>query len=198
MNIVSKFTIEKNIQYRTDEGFRNNVNFILTFVAVLIFGVFAIRPSITTISGLARDLGDYNRINEILVEKIAILNDIKSDKKKLLHENALINEALPPTPDEGNYIRNVNFIAAKNNIPIESINFTVENEEGAPVGSLNFSLAVYGQYPDLVKFISDFNKLLRITNIENIDITPQNEDIQTVKAVITGKTYFLQEKNVQN
>ncbi len=203
MNIVSKFTIEKNIQYRTDEGFRNNVNFILTFLSVIIFGLFAIRPSITTISGLVRDLNDYERVNAILTEKIAILNDINADKAKLLHERSLIAQALPPSPSEGDYLRNINFIAAKNNIQVESINFAFEKdedskEESSAVGSLGFTVKVYGRYSDLVKFITDFNKLRRITTIDNVDITPQNKDISSIGAIVTGRIYFLNETDVQN
>ena len=203
MNIVSKFTVEKNIQYRTDEGFRNNVNFILTFLSVIIFGLFAIRPSITTITGLVRDLEDYERVNSILTEKIAILNDINADKRKLLHETSLINQALPPSTNESDYLRNVNFIAAKNNIQIESINFAIESkddpkEESSAVGSLGFTVKVYGRYSDLVNFITDFNKLRRITTIDNVDITPQNKDISSIGAIVTGQIYFLKEADVQN
>lgn len=193
MNIVSKFTAQRNFEYQNDEGFRNNINFILTFISVLVFGIFAIRPSINTITGLIKDIDEYRKVNGILTEKIQILNEVKANPEKLENESELISRALPTSPDEGNYIRNVNFLASKNQIQIGSVNFNT-TEEGQ-LGALEFTLTMTGEYPKVVSFIGDFNKLLRVTNIEALDISPKSENINVVTAVIKGKAYFLLEKN---
>lgn len=193
MNIVSKFTTERNIQYQSDEGFRNNINFVLTFISVLIFGIFAIRPSINTITGLVRDIEEYRKVNGVLTEKIQILNDVKADPERLEKETELISRALPTNPDEGSYIRNVNFLATNNQLQIESITFDVEEEGG--LGALEFNLTILGEYTRIIQFIADFNKLLRITNVEEINIAPQNDSQDVVKATISGRAYFLLESN---
>ncbi len=192
MNIVSRFTIEKSSKYQNDMEFRRSINFVLTFLSVIIFGVFAIRPSITTITGLIKDLDEYRKINGILIEKIAILNDVSASPERLEKEGELISRALPESPDEGSYIRNVNFIASKNKVQILSMVFTVTEEEG--LGSLGFNLSIQGPYQQIIEFIADFNKLLRVTNIETVDISPEGENLVSIKASIIGKAYFLERK----
>ena len=193
MNIVSKFTAERNIQYQSDEGFRNNINFVLTFLSVLIFGIFAIRPAINTITGLVKDIEEYRKVNGVLTEKIQILNEVKADPERLEKETDLISRALPTNPDEGSYLRNVNFLATNNQLQIESITFDVIDEGG--LGALGFNLTIQGEYKRIIQFIADFNKLLRITNVEDISISPQKENQRVVKAVISGRAYFLLETN---
>lgn len=187
-NIVSKFTIEKSNSYKNDKGFRNNVNFILTFASVLIFGIFAIRPSIAIISDLLKQINDYKQVNSVLIEKITILNEVNNNQSKLEQETNLANSALPESPDEGNYIRNINYLSGRNNVQAAGISFTTGEEGG--LGTLNFELTVYGDYSNIIKFIGDLNQLLRITQVESVTIAPENDRSSAVRAKVLGKTFF--------
>lgn len=192
MNIVSRFTVEKKLQYQSDESFRNNINFILTFISIVIFGLFAIRPSIMNITALLKDIDEYRQVNGVLLEKTAILNEVQSNPERTAKETELIANALPDSPQESVFIRNLNFIASKNSVELESVFFYVAEEE--KLGTLGFSVTAYGQYPDMTQFISDINHLLRITTIENLSISPIKESDRSVKTTISGKAYFLDPK----
>ncbi|MBI2431038.1 MAG: type 4a pilus biogenesis protein PilO [Candidatus Levybacteria bacterium] len=176
-----------------EEKTQNFTTLALTLVALSLFGLFAINPTITTIVHLRKQLTDSRYVEQKLQEKIANLNSLQQAYTSLKNDIPIIIAAMPQKPQVPLFTAQIQRVAIENQITIIRLQvFQVElskNQKQEKYGSFGFALDVEGAQNNLTKFLSSLVGFERIISIENIALG-KIKTVDTSTLSLRGKAYF--------
>lgn len=165
---------------------------IFSFLAVSLFGWYAIRPTIQTILFLRKEIEDNGRVNAQMEEKIGKLIEANATYQSVQENLPYIAQALPPAPEALTalgQIRNIALIRGasisgitSSTAPLLSKEQTSPNKptslKGIPnrqVKSIQLSVVLVGTFNSLQGIIEDILSMRRIITIETLNFTPERE-----------------------
>jgi len=176
------------------EKVKKVTSFALTLVALSFFGLFAINPTLSTITKLRKELDDDKYTDQQLQNKINNLSNLQQEYSLIQKDLTDIYSAIPDTPDSAKFIAQIKAIGAQSGMTIEQIQiYQVEmNPKPADFFSYNFSVSGQGNYDQILNFISLVNKTKRITTQDSISIFHnQSDDIYSpLRLTFRGNVYF--------
>lgn len=179
----------------------------LTLVAISFFSLFAIKPTVTTIVSLTKEIEEKKSIEQKLQVKINSLSAAQSNYASLTNLLEVIDEALPTEPLLTDVAYYFEYLTQKNNLTVRSINYDPIRIIGAPqinkknpttetLNSLNFSLSGTGKYEDIVNLFKDLDNTRRVILIESLTFNGgQIEETPTLNFTATGKIFYLPKTN---
>lgn len=169
---------------------------IFSLMALSFFGLFAIGPTITTISDLNKQLEENKQALKQLEEKNASLKSLSSEYLNIQQDLNLIEKAIPNSPNVATITRQLEELSLSNNLALQKIDtglmeiFPAKNAS-TPIFSFTFSIGVSGSERDINNFISDLINMERIISIERLTTGKRSESTYT--AAVTGKAFFYKE-----
>lgn len=134
--------------------------FSLTLVIILVAS--ALRPTLITVAGLIGSLKEQKIIETRMNQKIQDLTHAQQILSEAQPRLSLIDEALPPKNKFQAWTMAVERLIATNKVQLIRVSV---DETG------KFSLAIAGSYPDMYRFLNDFQNLRRLSLIDNLQIT---------------------------
>lgn len=168
---------------------------ILSLLAVAFFGLFALRPTLTTIAGLVGDLRDKKAINQKLQEKINNLSRAQTNYSQTINSLELLDQALPRNPSVSQIAYQIEILAQKSNLIVRSINFESVNMKGESPKQKNevsFDFTLSGDFQSLKSFLESLENLRRIITIKSFSLSKSKSvENQTMTLNVLGKAYFL-------
>lgn len=183
MNFFNPKIIDRN-------KFNDYTQISLTYLAIAVFAIFAIRPSLVKAYGLYRQYKDYKVLSETLKMKVENLNTFEDLKKNDSEVFNLIDNALPRSRSESDLIKTVNLAASDNQVVLKSITFNQGKlEEPTGAKSVQFGLEVDGGYQDIIKFIGELTNTQRVMSVESLDLTLRSNNVLYV-ARIKVRAYY--------
>ncbi|HAV15530.1 MAG TPA: hypothetical protein DCX25_04330 [Candidatus Pacebacteria bacterium] len=120
---------------------------IITIVAVMFLALAAIGPTLTTMSQLLKDIADRKTTDQALTKKIAALSTTSNEVLALQKDLALLDLALPNTPDIDGLLRRIEKIASEHNVVLSSVQTSSVPRETTPDGQTPEQSAQPGQKP---------------------------------------------------
>lgn len=140
---------------------------LLSFMTVVFFSLVAIKPTVTTISKLIREIEDKKKINESLDKKAAALNELQNQIALIENDLPLVFNALPENALLDKLMQQLEFVAQAEGVQLLSVNFEPIKLGGATsakneADKINFSLSAGGGFKNLVAFLSTLEDLGRI------------------------------------
>ncbi len=168
----------------------------LTLVALSLLGVFAISPTLSTITELRRQHSDSEFVYEKLTEKLTNLGLLQQKYAALEGDMPAILAALPEKPSVPILIGEIQALAKKNSTTISHIEvFEVDLgkvEEGPrKYSAFTFAVDAQGDYKNLLDFSKALVEFQRIVTLENIAINKSvSESNIKPKLNIRGQAYF--------
>ncbi len=166
----------------------------LTFIAIPIFGIFAISPTLITIAELQRRLPDNQLVYSKLRQKNANLNSLQINYSKIQKDLPFIEAALPKDQKPTLFIAEIQGLAKKYTIILDGGIQISKIELFGPLkySSENFlfTLSGSGSYGNVLTFINAVTNFNRVTTIDTIVITRSSEKQSAVQLNLTGKAYF--------
>lgn len=169
---------------------------IFSLIAFSGFGIFAIGPTITTISDLNKQLEENKKALKQLEEKNAALKSLSAELIEIEKDLYLIDKAIPSTSEIATFTRQLEQLTINNGLSVQKIDtglveiFPAKNVN-SPIFSYTFSIAVAGSEANINRFVSDLINMERIISIERL--TTGNLTTDTKSASIIGKVYFYKE-----
>jgi hypothetical protein len=158
---------------------------IFSFLAISLFGWYAIRPTIQTILYLRREIADKTEINAKMEAKIASLIEAQSSYQDIQDRLPLINEAIPQTPeavDLALQLRNVvgTTEATYSSIVVSSAPFTSEKpkettKKSNTENAFDLTVVSEGDYINLEMIINELATMRRLVDLKSIDISSGSE-----------------------
>jgi Tfp pilus assembly protein PilO len=169
---------------------------IFSFLAISLFGWYAIRPTIQTILVLRREIADKTIINTQMEQKIANLIEAQAAYQNAADKLPLIDEAVPDSSDPIDITSQISHLVSGTDASFSSIRVTSvplisedkkTDSKNSSITFHNFSINMIlsGTYSGLEKFISDINSMRRIVSVESIKIAPSTDNSEHILA--TGK-----------
>jgi Tfp pilus assembly protein PilO len=151
---------------------------VFSIVAVIFFAIFAIRPTLQTMSELVKEIKDKQILDEQLDQKIASLNTAQSQYQKFNSQFYLLDEAIPKTARLVEGLKIVEKIASENDLVIQGITISavpdelsVATADKAKRDSLTFNVDVVGDYLKIRQFINDLMNSRRMMIIDQVNFS---------------------------
>ncbi len=149
---------------------------LFSIFAVIFFAVFAIRPTILTMSNLIKEIDDKQALEQKLVEKIASLSTVQRQYLDAQNRLGVLDKAIPSSPELDNALLLVEKVASDNNIAIlTAVAKDVPKEDPANTPfsqkvrlSKPITFTVTGTYPDIAKFVEGIRSLQREMVVESV------------------------------
>lgn len=142
---------------------------ILSFFTMSFFGIFAIKPTLTTIAQLRKQIADSQLFNEKLERKIITLSQLKEEHKKIENDLPLLSKALPSEPKFYSFLQDLERFAQEtgttiSSVRLESIDLTKKDTKSPT--KIAASLTLEGNYSASQEFL---NRLLNANRIYTLD-----------------------------
>lgn len=186
---------EKSIASYPDEDvqkFSGYFFIILTLATVIFFGIFAIAPTLNTVSNLNKQYKDNMVVYQALSQKLANLTLLDSQYQTVKNDEPLIYAAIPQNSDIPKLTRQIENLVTQDNLNLKTLTFgSIEiypNIKNDSIYSFTFVVSVAGAESDVNKFTSDIINIDRIIGIERISTgTDQNKQFSLS---FTGRAFF--------
>lgn len=193
--------------YKKRADLRSFLEIVLSIVAVIIFSIFAIKPTALTI---------INLLQQIKVEKQTIV-DLNKKINSLQLANSLlvqnegrlenINIAVPSAPAPDVFAKQIQGLSMKDGVTLSGISIDDIVLLGTPksvkasgdlkplpekANEMAFSINVRGNYPNIDMFIKDLENLRVVVSIDSLTISSSlTESGRVIVAIITGRVPYI-------
>lgn len=179
---------------------RVSLELFLSVGTVVFFALFAIRPTLLTMSDLIKEIEDKRKLDGQLTQKIASLSSAQGEYLRLEDRLYVLDEALPNDPQLMSVIKTIEKIASDRNTAISFL--TVNEVPDIPTEPLSaaqaerqqltIALTLNGDYLSIRQFIEDLKNTRRTFIIDTVIFSLSEEQgVPSLKATITlGIPYF--------
>lgn len=168
---------------------------IFSLVALSFFGLFAIGPTITTITRLNQQFKEDNEALEKLKEKNSALQSLSAQYIDIQNDLPAIENAIPQSPKIAELTRQLESLTIKNDLVVQKLDtgllelYPAKNTNSS-LFSFTFTIGVQGEESDVNAFIADLVNMGRIIGIERLTTGRQQG---TYTASITGRAFYYRE-----
>lgn len=208
--------------YRRPE-IRASLEIILSVFTVAFLLLVVIRPTLTIVAELQKKINDQDSVDKKLSTKITQLSKARSDLSTFGNQIDLFNKAVPDANDSSGLAKRLALLVQENNlqtnyltvgsVPLfgnlinlgnkESKNKgedpnVVPLEKGTNVAKLEITFDLRGSQTDVLKFLSNIEKLDRLIKLTSVDIKREEEkdsdvtkSFRGVRLIGRGSVYYL-------
>ncbi len=212
--LSSKFSFRSSQRLLDTKKKQTYLEIILTFVTIIFFGLFALRPTFSTIATLLGDINNLENVKTQLQEKI----DAMFAAQQILDENGsklgLLEEAIPISADLAMFTAQVDRAVEGTEFSLNSVgygDYAIDGGENsvsaaettadaAPQGNwtaVKFIINGSGRYESILEFTRRLVSFRRVIIIESISIDYSDIQIETdVPRVVISGAILHQPKNL--
>lgn len=196
------------IQFYNKPVAKVSLELFLSIFAVVFFAIFAIRPTLLTMSDLIKEIEDKKTHDQKLQQKIAALSSIQPIYHSLENRIFLLDQAIPTQPEFSSVLKTIEKIASDQQVVIsniqvkeipkiapEEIAFSQKKRVSLPV-----VISIIGDYESIKNFVQHIINLRRSLIVDSIIFSVSEErGIKKLNANITiNMQYFgMQNENTK-
>ena len=179
---------------------------IFSFLAVSLFGWYAIRPTIQTILFLQREIRDKTELNKKMEDKIAALIESQAYYQQIEPLLPAINQALPTIPDAVPLLIQLRNLASASGTLVGAIQLPTVPLTGQAIGPAakgaksagdaagnkqqiyDLSISVRGAYPNVRAFLEGITRMRRIVSVDALAVLPMKAESEgSASAIPSGR-----------
>lgn len=164
---------------------RVSLELVFSILAVMFFAIFAIKPTLLTMSELVKEIDDKKALDNQLAQKIASLNTAQAQYQKFSSQFYLLDQAIPKTALLVESLKIVEKIASSNDLVIQGITISSVPEETIQASAdkskretLTFNVDVAGDYLNIRQFADDIMASRRMMIIDQVNFSLGNNRYQ--------------------
>ncbi len=168
---------------------------ILSLLTMSFFGLFAIKPTLSTAVSLNRDIQDLRVLNEQYEEKITTIIKGQSEYEKIRDDIPLIYASVPETAEFSKLIIREENIASTSGITLDSLQIdpvpiSKSKDEGNVI-SFGFSVSGSGDYNGAYGLLLHNLNALRLVNVDQVSMEQEGaSDGGQIKINLRAKSYY--------
>ncbi len=173
------------------------ITMVLTLVAAIILGLFAISPTISTIANLQKQIDDNIFVDQKLQQKINNLSSLQQKYIEVQNDLPVITDAIPASAQIPLLVAQVQTVAKDANLKLDSfqtfeLNLSKETKPAKNYSSFDFGLSVEGSYQQITDFLNNLTNFQRIILITNISISKSTttDNNGALQLNIKGTAFF--------
>lgn len=171
--------------------------FALTFTLITLsfFGIFAIRPTLTTATSLTKSVEDLKKINEEYGNKIDSFIRAQTEYEKIRDDLFLIDAALPNNANFSKLLKTIERFADQENVSIAQLQIdSVPISTPSSTSKLErygFGMVASGEYSPLTSFLSHLLNWRRIVTVRSLDFVQEGSTTSgTLRLTLKGTLYY--------
>ena len=169
----------------------------LTFITIAFFGLFAINPTLGTISDLQRQLDDSHFLDDALQKKISNVTSLQTQYQQIQPILDPVFAAVPIAPAIDTFAGQAHQLANQTNVQLTRVqtlpvDLTPSVISRAKYLAYTFSIEGQGDLPSLQKYMTQLANINRLITFDMINYARVGKVDNTFRATIRGKTYFKQ------
>lgn len=167
-----------------------------TLFCMILFGFFAIRPSLLTLIALRTELAELKQIDRALTRKI---DDIVLTKANYIENASIIynlEQSLPELNIEAEALNFLSNTARNFNVVITNATYSGFTPLGENLKQRTARLTLSGTYKDLMALIEEFEQSSRVLQLQNLSIS-SNTGVSKNKMTITADITLFYFKELQ-
>ncbi len=174
---------QDQLQYALFDFYKNPVakvslELVFSIIAIIFFAIFAIKPTLLTMSELVKEIQDKKLLDDQLAQKVASLNTAQSQYQKFSSQFYLLNQSIPKTADLMQSLKIVEKLASENGLVVQGITISaVPDETNAATADkakrelITFNIDVAGDYLKIRQFIEDIMDSRRMMLIDQVNFS---------------------------
>lgn len=175
---------------------------VLSLLTASFFGVFAIRPTTSTIAQLRRQIKDNQYVDQKLTEKINALTALDRTYKQIKNDLVYVEASLPSQANLQNLLVVLEEAAGDNQLeivsaqmrPVDLVDSQIKEDDFQPV-PMSFKIVLKGSYPDLSRGLVFLNEASRLITIETVEIKktkqPREAEAEALTLELEGKSFYV-------
>jgi Tfp pilus assembly protein PilO len=170
---------------------------ILTFCALSFFGFFAIKPTVSKIFKLQKEISDSEIVLQKLNTKIGNLAQLKTQYSNLQSDLPVVMNAIPIQPEISLLLGQIQSAGKISNININKLQSSeiqiikIDNSQKPDYNSYSFSVAGNGTSENIYKFLHTITDMERVVNIDTFSIlNTVNQASGSQQFNIQGTVFF--------
>lgn len=182
-----------------------SIELFLSIGLVLFLALFAIRPTLITMSDLIKEIEDKQELSEQLQKKVAALSTAQTIYLSLEDRLPVLDESIPSRPDLVYNLKVLEKLATDNTVIISSITVTElpvdEDPTQTPLFSdltlnkIPVSIALSGDYRSIRSYVEAIRANRRSFTIETVVFSlDRDRDAEKLRANITISIPYYGEK----
>jgi cell division protein FtsL len=197
-----------NIQvlYKQRADLRAFLEIMLSMATIIIFLVFALKPTALTIISLYNEIQEKQKTVALLDQKISAL----ATARRLMDQNqssiANIDASVTDSPRPDLLVQQIQALAVKNSVTVLGISVgqvslmgavqTAQTSAVVPLpgnaGQMEVSVSVRGDYPNLITLLNDIKNLRMVTKVDSTGINSSESDQgRIIVAVVSGRAPYI-------
>lgn len=152
-----------------------SLELFLSISAVLFFAIFAIRPTLLTMSDLIKEIEDKRALDGRLDQKVAALASAQNELLSLQTRLPVLEQALPSDPELLEALSYLEKIASDQQLVIESLTLTTlpEGDKKTPAPnqarqSYTLNFTIRGDYVTIKNYLDEVLNVRRAFIIESV------------------------------
>ncbi len=157
-----------------NQRFLKSLEITATFVLIIFFLIFAIRPTALTISSLVGEIKSKQILKTQLktkIDKVVAAQEVFSEVQE---HYQIVNDSLPDTPQFYQAANQIQKSGQDAGLNISTLQYGFQNNSKKSidpnVGIYTISLNIEGQFNSAVKLVSELLKNRRLININSIGV----------------------------
>lgn len=151
---------------KENQKFIRTVELGATFILISFFAIFAIKPTIFTISSLIGEIKSKELLTSQLKTKINNVILAQDAFSQVQEKYDLIESCLPTTPHFSQAYEQLNGITSQQQLLLNKINFTLDQENTF----FSTSISTTSSYSAITSIISDLTHNRRLIKVNDINI----------------------------
>jgi ACT domain-containing protein len=196
-----------SVLYKKRADLRAFLEIVLSIVAVIIFVMFALKPTALTIISLVQQIKEERKTLSILTKKVSDLQKANTllvqNQRYIGNVNVAVSSA--PAPDV--FMKQVEGLSARNGVNLMGLVISDIVLVGSPrtirisgeleplpesANEMGYSISVRGGFSNIDNFIKELEKLRVISTIDSVTINSSvTESGRVIVAVISGRVPYL-------
>ena len=188
------------VQFYNKPVAKVSLELFLSVGTVVFFAIFAIRPTLLTMSDLIKEIEDKRAHDQKLQQKIASLSSVQTIYNTLENRLYLLDEAIPSQPEFEKVLKIIEKVASDQQVVISNIQVKqipkiapddVQFNKKTRI-ALPINISIVGDYQSIKNFVQQIINLRRSLIVDSIIFTVSEErGIKKLNANITiNMQYF--------
>lgn len=187
-----------------------SLNFLASFILIILLFLFAIKPTIQTINNLKSKVKDYENLNNNLKKKRLVLDKLAQDYNSIQFKLDLLDQAIPNNHNFEKLEKEIRYFVEKRNMELVSLSYSgfpifddkknVSNQEGnknkldKSINSISISLGVMGSYEEIKSLIQNLQDHSRLFRIKTIDFDEKSNRNNILSVRINFEAFYYENK----
>lgn len=167
----------------------------LSLFSLSFFGLFAIKPTLTTAISLTKSVNDLRILNMEYEKKIGSIIQAQAEYERIRKKIPLIEAAIPANASFSKLAIQLERIADRTGtrilqVQIDPVSISTPTKVNV-LQSFQFQVIVTGTYDQLTSYLSTMLQWRRVVIIQTISLIPEgNADSGLLRLAVKGETFY--------